>query len=149
MFRLLMALTLGGSLAIAPVAEAATKAEIKAQKATVKGLAKDLKSFQKLVAKWEKARESGKDTEVMDLELTEIAKAELAWLRNGGMPTEESKMEEGQAEKNPWMTKMRDAAVGVRDEKNTVDKLKALETLEETMQTRLDRNRRRLDKMEG
>lgn len=149
MFRLLMALTLGGTIVLAPAAEAATKQEIKDQKSEVKRLSKDLKKFQKLVAKWEKGREKGKDTASLDTELTELAKRELAWLRRGGMPTRESKMEEGQAEKNPWMTKMRDAAVGVRDAKNTVDKKKALDTLEETMQTRLDRNRRRLEKMEG
>ncbi|MCB9668671.1 MAG: hypothetical protein H6734_04265 [Alphaproteobacteria bacterium] len=150
MIRMLSALVLGLSLALAPVAEAATKEEISAQKDVVKNHAKNLKSFDKLVSKWEKARTKGKDTSKMDAELAEYAKEQLDWLRKHGQPTGKKK---GGGETNddapPWMEKLRDAAVGVKDAENTEAKKKHIAELRAAMQSRLDLHRQKLEQMGG
>lgn len=149
MIRTLSALVLAASVAFSGVAEAATKDEIKEQKTHVKELSKELKTLKKLTAKWEKGREKGKDTAKLDDELKMMAKDELKWLRKKGQPTKQKEMEEGETEENPWMARFRDACVGVRDGGKTVEMKGHLEQMQNSMQTRLDRQTKKLEKMEG
>lgn len=91
---------------------AVTKEEVKEAKTTAK-------KVQKLATKWHKAQSKGKDTSAIHTQLVPYYKAELADLRQKGIPTKEKPTHPSAppADKpdNPKMEELRDILVELRD----------------------------------
>lgn len=145
--RFALALVAGlatASVAVMPVeAEAASKTEIKGQKSTVKAAKKDLKTFQKLRAKWEKATSKGKDTSAIEADIRAAVKRHLGMLRKNGIPSKPSENPE------TWGERFRNALVAVRDAKREKRMRNQMKLVEGFLAKRVERQEKKLDKMGG
>lgn len=140
-----LAIGLGLLLGSAVPAEAATKDEIKEQKAQVKMLAKELKTFDKNKSKWMKATDKGKDTAKMDAAMIEIASRNLGWLRG----THNIKKDTAETDDNKWHVAFRDVCLDIKHNNDKDVRKKQIEKMSQMLDTRLQRHEKKLDKMGG
>ena len=86
---MLRSLALALALVLATSAHADTKEDLALQKAEVKYAKSVSKSVGKLVKKWQKANDKGKETAEYEKELKPYYRNELSWLREMGIVTVE------------------------------------------------------------
>jgi len=157
MLRNLVALTLlalATPVITAPAQAAVTKEELKAQKADVKDAKTTAKKVEKLAAKWHKNSAKGKDNSAVHAELVTYYRAELADLREKGIPTKEKPVHpsEPQPEKPdaPKMEELRDILVQLRDGEVGDKKYgKLLDQYVQRLWQRYERKSERLEKAKG
>lgn len=150
-----MILAAGLSL-VAPTPTFAASPEAKEQKGKVKDSKGDLKELDKVIKKYGKAVDKGKETGELDETVMTIVKRELKELRQMGIKTNAEEPEpttDGihtlapEPSEHPWLEKFRDQLVAVRDAKNPKPRLKQLNELRGFFATRLERQEKKLDKM--
>lgn len=126
-------------------AEAAS-VEVKRQKKVVKGVEKQLKTFRKLLKKWDKARAKGKSTAKLDAEILGIVRNELNRLRRKGIS---SKADRGKDGRDSFQERYRNALSGARNAKKPAVRRAQLGKVEQHMAKIVERQRMRLAKLKG